>query len=255
MALAVVTSGGPTYADDHLTRCRITGHLTTVVNAEDVLHGKPDPEGYLLACRRLGVAPGEAVVFEDSAAGPHAGRRAGARCFAVGHAPGRPACADWPTTRSRTSRRHQSSAPPTPTRAGTAPVPVRPGNRRHRHLDRPERGEASPRGRPSIPIRCGGPTLRREKSPMAPGRASARDRNHRRPARITRRASNPRSPRLRTGIRTAPPKSAGTACHCRSRQRSPCYPRVWPDGPGSFQPPTTTSAPPPPTVTDRHHRT
>ncbi|MGY5014433.1 HAD family hydrolase [Streptomyces sp. 900105755] len=86
MALAVVTSGGPTYADDHLTRWGIAGHLTTVVTAEDVLHGKPDPEGYLLACRRLGVAAGEAVVFEDSAAGLHAGRRAGARCFAVGQA-------------------------------------------------------------------------------------------------------------------------------------------------------------------------
>ncbi|MEU2337879.1 HAD family phosphatase [Streptomyces sp. NPDC006654] len=86
VALAVVTSGGRTYADDHLTRCGIAGHFTTMVTAEDVTHGKPDPEGYLLACRRLGVAPGEAVVFEDSAAGLQAGRRAGARCFAVGRA-------------------------------------------------------------------------------------------------------------------------------------------------------------------------
>lgn len=46
----------------------------------------PGPEGCLLGRRRLGVAPGEAVVLEDSAAGLHAGRRAGARCFAVGRA-------------------------------------------------------------------------------------------------------------------------------------------------------------------------
>ncbi|MFD5536786.1 HAD family hydrolase [Streptomyces sp. NPDC127079] len=51
---------------------------------------QPDPEGYLLACRRLGVAPGDAV-FEDSAAGLQAGRRAGARCFAVGGAARTPA--------------------------------------------------------------------------------------------------------------------------------------------------------------------
>nr|WP_237522433.1 HAD-IA family hydrolase [Streptomyces sp. SID1328] len=43
------------------------------------------------ACRRLGVAPGEAVVFEDSAAGLQAGRRAGARCIAVGQAARTPA--------------------------------------------------------------------------------------------------------------------------------------------------------------------
>jgi sugar-phosphatase len=91
VALAVVTSGGRAYADDHLTRCGIAGHFTTVVSAEDVTHGKPDPEGYLLACRRLGVAPGEAVVFEDSAVGLQAGRRAGARCFAVGQAAETPA--------------------------------------------------------------------------------------------------------------------------------------------------------------------
>ncbi|GAA2776642.1 HAD family phosphatase [Streptomyces rameus] len=91
VALAVVTSGGRSYAKDHLTRCGIVGHFSTVVSAEDVTHGKPDPEGYLLACRRLGVAPGEAVVFEDSTAGLRAGRRAGARCFAVGQAARTPA--------------------------------------------------------------------------------------------------------------------------------------------------------------------
>lgn len=91
VALAVVTSGGRAYAHDHLTRCGIARHFATVVSAEDVAHGKPDPEGYLLACRRLGVAPGEAVVFEDSAAGLRAGRRAGARCLAVGQAARTPA--------------------------------------------------------------------------------------------------------------------------------------------------------------------
>ncbi|MEV3970165.1 HAD family phosphatase [Streptomyces sp. NPDC050698] len=91
VALAVVTSGGRAYADDHLTRCGLAGRFTTVVGAEDVTYGKPDPEGYLLACRRLGVTPGEAVVFEDSEAGLQAGRRAGARCFAVGEAARTPA--------------------------------------------------------------------------------------------------------------------------------------------------------------------
>jgi mannitol-1-/sugar-/sorbitol-6-phosphatase len=54
-----------------------------VVTAEDVRHGKPDPEGYLLAARRLGVNPGECVVVEDAPAGVSAGRAAGARVVAV----------------------------------------------------------------------------------------------------------------------------------------------------------------------------
>ncbi|SEF48976.1 sugar-phosphatase [Thermomonospora echinospora] len=54
-----------------------------VVTAEDVRQGKPDPEGYLLAARHLGVAAGECVVIEDAPAGIRAGRAAGARVVAV----------------------------------------------------------------------------------------------------------------------------------------------------------------------------
>ncbi|HEX2313041.1 MAG TPA: HAD family hydrolase [Thermomonospora sp.] len=54
-----------------------------VVTAEDVRHGKPDPEGYLLAARRLGVEPADCVVVEDAPAGVRAGRAAGARVIAV----------------------------------------------------------------------------------------------------------------------------------------------------------------------------
>ena len=40
-----------------------------VVTAEDVVRGKPDPEGYLAACRRLDADPAGCVAFEDSVAG------------------------------------------------------------------------------------------------------------------------------------------------------------------------------------------
>lgn len=40
-----------------------------VVTMEDVARGKPDPEGYLRALELLGVAPGDAVAFEDTEAG------------------------------------------------------------------------------------------------------------------------------------------------------------------------------------------
>jgi sugar-phosphatase len=54
-----------------------------MVTADDVTHGKPDPEGYLLASRRLGCRPDEMIVFEDSPAGLSAATAAGARAIAV----------------------------------------------------------------------------------------------------------------------------------------------------------------------------
>ncbi|WP_242901965.1 HAD-IA family hydrolase [Actinomadura terrae] len=54
-----------------------------VVTAEDVVLGKPDPSGYLLAAERLGVDPSGCLVFEDAPAGVAAGRAAGATVVAV----------------------------------------------------------------------------------------------------------------------------------------------------------------------------
>ncbi len=60
------------------------GLIDAVVGAEDVHAGKPDPEVFLTAARRLGVAPHRCVVVEDAAAGIEAARRAGMRSIGVG---------------------------------------------------------------------------------------------------------------------------------------------------------------------------
>lgn len=54
-----------------------------MVTAEQVSKGKPDPEGYLLAARKLRVEPADAIVFEDALSGIEAARRAGMRSIAV----------------------------------------------------------------------------------------------------------------------------------------------------------------------------
>lgn len=54
------------------------------VTAEDVSASKPDPEGFLLAARRLGVDAADTVVFEDSPVGVQAGVAAGATVVGVG---------------------------------------------------------------------------------------------------------------------------------------------------------------------------
>lgn len=54
-----------------------------LVTAEAVTNGKPAPECYRLAARRLGVEIKRCVVFEDAPAGVQAGRAAGAVVIAV----------------------------------------------------------------------------------------------------------------------------------------------------------------------------
>ena len=61
----------------------IAGELSMIVSADDVEHGKPHPEGYLLAVDGLGVDPARTVAFEDTEAGVSSAKDAGLRCLAV----------------------------------------------------------------------------------------------------------------------------------------------------------------------------
>jgi beta-phosphoglucomutase family hydrolase len=54
-----------------------------IVTAEDVTAGKPDPQVFLTAARKLGFAPGRCVVFEDAHVGIEAARRGGMRGVGV----------------------------------------------------------------------------------------------------------------------------------------------------------------------------
>jgi len=54
-----------------------------MVTAEDVTAGKPDPAGYRLAARRLGVEPAQCLVFEDATVGILAAEAAGADLMMV----------------------------------------------------------------------------------------------------------------------------------------------------------------------------
>jgi sugar-phosphatase len=54
-----------------------------LVGADDVVVGKPSPEGYLQAAARLGVDARRCVVIEDTPAGVEAGRSAGAKVIGL----------------------------------------------------------------------------------------------------------------------------------------------------------------------------
>lgn len=60
----------------------IASYFDVIITADDITHGKPNPEGYFLAASRLGIDPKDCIVFEDSLQGVQAGKAAG--CHTVG---------------------------------------------------------------------------------------------------------------------------------------------------------------------------
>jgi HAD superfamily hydrolase (TIGR01509 family) len=59
------------------------GSFSASVAGDEVTYGKPDPEPYLLACKKLGVRPEDCVVFEDSPPGAKSGGDAGATVVVI----------------------------------------------------------------------------------------------------------------------------------------------------------------------------
>ncbi len=73
---AVVTSGGRAIATSRMASAGLVP-ADILVTGEDVEHGKPFPDPYLLAAQRLQVSPRRCAVFEDAPAGIEAARAAG----------------------------------------------------------------------------------------------------------------------------------------------------------------------------------
>lgn len=97
--LAVASSSPPEVISAALRAADLDGCFGVRVSSDDVAVGKPAPDVYLEACRRLGVAPAAAVAIEDSANGLRAAAAAGLVVVAVpspAFAPGAEAlaCAD-----------------------------------------------------------------------------------------------------------------------------------------------------------------
>jgi HAD superfamily hydrolase (TIGR01509 family) len=83
--LAVVSSSSHDWVDRHLRRLGLFERFHATVCRGDAPQVKPEPDLYLEALRRLGLAAHEAVAFEDSYNGSLAAVRAGLRCVAVPH--------------------------------------------------------------------------------------------------------------------------------------------------------------------------
>jgi HAD superfamily hydrolase (TIGR01509 family) len=83
LPLAIATSSRPTTVQRHLGSAGLLGHFKAIATRYDVERGKPHPDVYLEAARRLGVAPGRCIAFEDSNVGLTAAHAAGTMAIMV----------------------------------------------------------------------------------------------------------------------------------------------------------------------------
>jgi HAD superfamily hydrolase (TIGR01509 family) len=83
LKLAVCTASTPLNMKLAFERFGIDGWVDTVTSPSDGLRGKPHPDIFLEAARRLAVAPEDCLVFEDAPLGVEAARRAGMAAVAL----------------------------------------------------------------------------------------------------------------------------------------------------------------------------
>ena len=81
--LGLASSSNRELIDLALELLRVQHHFKATVSSEEVARGKPAPDVYLEAARRLGVAPTHAAAIEDSENGIRAAKAAGIRVIAI----------------------------------------------------------------------------------------------------------------------------------------------------------------------------
>ena len=92
---AVGSSGNTPNVNFVLSKCGITPYFDAIANGDMITHGKPDPEVYLLAAKKLGLDPAECIVAEDAPVGIEAARRAGCAVVAIASTFDRSALSDY----------------------------------------------------------------------------------------------------------------------------------------------------------------
>ncbi len=78
--LAVASSANPVRMKTLLKRIRIDHVFSAMVSADDVANGKPAPDCFLLAAKRLQIPASDCVVIEDARRGILAAHDAGMKC-------------------------------------------------------------------------------------------------------------------------------------------------------------------------------
>ena len=86
LKIGLASSSSCDWVVGHLERLELISYFDAIAASDDVARTKPDPALYRTAVEWLGVAPHEAVAFEDSRNGLLAAKRAGLHCVVVPNA-------------------------------------------------------------------------------------------------------------------------------------------------------------------------
>jgi beta-phosphoglucomutase len=81
--LALASSASKATIDLFLRQNGLLDRFASVLHGGDVLRAKPDPEIYELACRRIGLPPGDCLIIEDAVSGVLAGKAARAIVWGI----------------------------------------------------------------------------------------------------------------------------------------------------------------------------
>ena len=83
LPMAVASGGTRRLVELQLKQINVFEWFDSIVASEDTEKGKPDPDIFLEAAKRLGVAPEHCQVYEDGEPGIEAARRAGMACVDI----------------------------------------------------------------------------------------------------------------------------------------------------------------------------
>lgn len=81
MPAAVASSSSQQQIESNLFKSRLRDYFSAIVSGSEVRNGKPSPDIFLLAAKKIGCKAEECLVFEDSENGVKAGHSAG--CFTI----------------------------------------------------------------------------------------------------------------------------------------------------------------------------
>jgi beta-phosphoglucomutase family hydrolase len=81
--MAVATAAPNANMEFILDGLDLRKYFDAITTAEDVKHGKPNPEVFLVSAEKLGVSPTNSIVFEDAIGGFQAAHRAGMKSIGI----------------------------------------------------------------------------------------------------------------------------------------------------------------------------
>lgn len=81
--MAIVSGSRRKAIQATMQHLKLSDYFSEIVSSEDYVNGKPAPDCFLIAAKRLEVPPEDCLVFEDASLGIEAARAAGMSCLKV----------------------------------------------------------------------------------------------------------------------------------------------------------------------------